>query len=426
MKRIITVIILISLSFPSQAQFFKKAASFVGGILFGVADYAICSSDNQELKDSWESVKPQITPISSTASWAATAGSQLAQGDYTGAIVSGLSSAAVAAGVDEDLVALGNSGVTNFINGDNEAAVIDVCQLAAHGAGEEGLDIMFDSYRDMNQINREYRDNIKNGMSIQEADSIRTGKVNDVNMKVAMYAYDVGEERKERVEERHQEAYSALIQRGYSHTDASYLSSLVSLEEVETWGSIDYEDEAESSIDDLLDQHNIGYKNKTENEEIIDQSKKEETLTNESKGNLIVEEKTSEAMVEDDILSINSEHPAFISESNSSVAKRDKTIGQVSEAVSNQSKKKVNPVIVQSNNAIEMGYATYKGDVQNGKPHGNGSLIFSRKYKIPGTNVYAESGEIVTGIWREGKINMGTLYRSNGEAILVKIGQNVY
>lgn len=81
------------------------------------------------------------------------------------------------------------------------------------------------------------------------------------------------------------------------------------------------------------------------------------------------------------------------------------------------------PVMVEPNDGLDLGYATYKGDVRGGKPHGNGTMTFKRTYDIPGTSVLAYPGERVTGTWREGKINMGTFYRNNGETPLVKIGQ---
>lgn len=81
------------------------------------------------------------------------------------------------------------------------------------------------------------------------------------------------------------------------------------------------------------------------------------------------------------------------------------------------------PVVVDVNDGLDLGYAIYKGDVRNGKPHGNGTMTFKRSYDIPGTRVYAYPGEKVTGTWRDGKINMGTFYRNNGETPLVKVGQ---
>lgn len=73
---------------------------------------------------------------------------------------------------------------------------------------------------------------------------------------------------------------------------------------------------------------------------------------------------------------------------------------------------------------VNLGYATYNGDSQNGKPHGNGTMTFRRYYVIPGTvDCEAAPNETVTGMWREGKINMGTWYRNDGNQVVVKLGQ---
>ena len=70
---------------------------------------------------------------------------------------------------------------------------------------------------------------------------------------------------------------------------------------------------------------------------------------------------------------------------------------------------------------LNLGYATYQGDMKNGKPHGNGTLVFKSRHLIPGTkDNYAEAGEQVIGAFRDGEINMGTLYQKNGNRVVVK------
>lgn len=70
---------------------------------------------------------------------------------------------------------------------------------------------------------------------------------------------------------------------------------------------------------------------------------------------------------------------------------------------------------------INLGYASYQGDTKNGKPHGNGTLMFKSRHLIPGTkDSYAEAGEQVIGAFRDGEINMGTLYQKNGNRVVVK------
>ena len=78
-----------------------------------------------------------------------------------------------------------------------------------------------------------------------------------------------------------------------------------------------------------------------------------------------------------------------------------------------------------SNGKKDLGYATYEGPMSNGQPHGNGTMYFKTSHVIPGTvNVTAEVGEKVIGAFRDGKINVGTLYRKNGNQVVVRAGQS--
>ena len=78
---------------------------------------------------------------------------------------------------------------------------------------------------------------------------------------------------------------------------------------------------------------------------------------------------------------------------------------------------------------LDLGYATYEplegaSGIKNGKPHGNGIMRFKSRQTIPGTeDCVAESGEWVNGAWRDGKINVGTWYRNDGNQVIVKLGQ---
>ena len=80
---------------------------------------------------------------------------------------------------------------------------------------------------------------------------------------------------------------------------------------------------------------------------------------------------------------------------------------------------------------IDLGFATYEPLPQdgntgekNGQPHGNGIMRFKSSHIIPGTqDCVAESGEWVSGMWRDGKINVGTWYRNDGNQVIVKLGQ---
>lgn len=75
----------------------------------------------------------------------------------------------------------------------------------------------------------------------------------------------------------------------------------------------------------------------------------------------------------------------------------------------------------------KLDYATYEGDRNaDGKAHGNGTMYFTKKHVIPGTkDCEAEAGEKVIGTFRDGKINMGTWYRKDGNEIVIKYGQKL-
>lgn len=109
------------------------------------------------------------------------------------------------------------------------------------------------------------------------------------------------------------------------------------------------------------------------------------------------------------------------------------------DTIATQAYVKVNPAKKKSSSAkpqvksssVDLGYATYEplpqdgmSGVKDGKPHGNGIMRFKSSHLIPGTqDCIAEAGEWVNGMWRDGKINVGTWYRNDGNQVIVKLGQ---
>ena len=70
---------------------------------------------------------------------------------------------------------------------------------------------------------------------------------------------------------------------------------------------------------------------------------------------------------------------------------------------------------------LDLGYAIYTGDVQNGKPHGNGTLEFKKSHKLISSKDYVASpGEKVVGSFRNGKINLATWYQKDGNQVVIK------
>lgn len=72
-------------------------------------------------------------------------------------------------------------------------------------------------------------------------------------------------------------------------------------------------------------------------------------------------------------------------------------------------------------NKLNLGFATYEGDVKNGKAHGNGVMTFTRTQVVPGAkdNIEAQAGEYAVGVWRNGEVNLVTLYQKNGNQVKI-------
>lgn len=70
---------------------------------------------------------------------------------------------------------------------------------------------------------------------------------------------------------------------------------------------------------------------------------------------------------------------------------------------------------------LNLGYATYKGDIKNGKPHGFGTLTYKKAHQIvPSKDFEAQPGDRFEGEFRDGRIvSMGTWYH-DGDQTAVK------
>ena len=70
---------------------------------------------------------------------------------------------------------------------------------------------------------------------------------------------------------------------------------------------------------------------------------------------------------------------------------------------------------------INLGYATYTGDLKNGKPHGYGVLTYRQSHRIvPSKDFYAEPGDTFEGDFRDGKISGLGYWKHNGNQTAVK------
>ena len=68
-----------------------------------------------------------------------------------------------------------------------------------------------------------------------------------------------------------------------------------------------------------------------------------------------------------------------------------------------------------------LGYGKYEGAMKNGQPHGNGTIYYTTRHQVvPSKDIYAESGDYVTGSFRDGKLMQGQLHRKDGNQEFVQ------
>lgn len=65
---------------------------------------------------------------------------------------------------------------------------------------------------------------------------------------------------------------------------------------------------------------------------------------------------------------------------------------------------------------VNLGYATWKGELLNGKPHGNGTMKFHASHAVSGCSTTPQAGDYIIGYCQNGVILNGALYR-DGEKI---------
>lgn len=70
---------------------------------------------------------------------------------------------------------------------------------------------------------------------------------------------------------------------------------------------------------------------------------------------------------------------------------------------------------------LDLGFATYQGDIKNGKPEGNGTMTFKQHSVVPGAkgDIMAQPGEYAQGTWRNGEVNLVTLYKKDGNKPII-------
>jgi len=71
---------------------------------------------------------------------------------------------------------------------------------------------------------------------------------------------------------------------------------------------------------------------------------------------------------------------------------------------------------------LDLGYAVWKGGIKNGKPDGVGKMTFKRSHRLDSETI-ANAGDVFDGIYTDGHIDGGKLFRTDGEVITI-IGEN--
>lgn len=68
-----------------------------------------------------------------------------------------------------------------------------------------------------------------------------------------------------------------------------------------------------------------------------------------------------------------------------------------------------------------LGYGKYEGAMKNGQPHGTGTIFYTTRHQVvPSKDIYAESGDYVTGQFRDGKLISGHLHHKDGNQEFVQ------
>lgn len=66
---------------------------------------------------------------------------------------------------------------------------------------------------------------------------------------------------------------------------------------------------------------------------------------------------------------------------------------------------------------LDLGYGIWVGEVKSGKPHGNGTLTYTQAHRVADAGfdqTMAETGDYLEASYTNGRLDIGTLYDSNG------------
>lgn len=69
---------------------------------------------------------------------------------------------------------------------------------------------------------------------------------------------------------------------------------------------------------------------------------------------------------------------------------------------------------------LDLGYGTYSGDIVDGKPDGAGVLTYTKAQKVVSTkDVIAQPGERIDGVFANGKPDVVTLHKKDGNTVKI-------
>ncbi len=70
---------------------------------------------------------------------------------------------------------------------------------------------------------------------------------------------------------------------------------------------------------------------------------------------------------------------------------------------------------------VDLGYASYTGDLKDGKPHGHGTLTYKAEHRIVSSKDFiAQPGDTFDGEFRNGRISGQGYWKHDGNTVLVK------
>ena len=83
--------------------------------------------------------------------------------------------------------------------------------------------------------------------------------------------------------------------------------------------------------------------------------------------------------------------------------------------------KKVDSAPLNGRGTVNLGYGKYTGDLKNGKPHGWGTITYTKSTKIVNSKDFvANPGDTFEGEFRDGKISGQGYWKHDGNQTVVK------